>query len=144
MHDRAGRYLLVEETKSAAAGLLALPGGRLRPDESLEVAAAREAHEETGLEVEITSLVGIFHFPRTVEHTYGLALVFAASAADGVPRPSTEHPRSEWLTRDEIEQRSTNGEIRGTYVAEAVRMFEDGEPLEPSTITVVRPIPAGT
>ena len=54
-----GRFLLVEELK---AGRLVLnqPAGHLEANENLREAAIRETLEETGWEVELTGLVGIY------------------------------------------------------------------------------------
>lgn len=54
-----GRFLFVEEMKGGRA-VLNQPAGHLDPNESLQRAAVRETLEETGWDVELTSVVGIY------------------------------------------------------------------------------------
>ncbi|GHF64383.1 putative MutT/NUDIX-like protein [Streptomyces mashuensis] len=61
--DAEGRILLQRRRDS---GLWALPGGAMEMSESLPGAAVREVKEETGLDVEITGLVGTYTDPRHV------------------------------------------------------------------------------
>ncbi len=58
--SRNGRVLLVRRANQPGYGLWSVPGGYVDRGEVVEVAAAREVLEETGLEVEITGLVGVF------------------------------------------------------------------------------------
>lgn len=44
----------------------ALPGGTMRPGESIEEAAIRRVHEQTGLEIRLTGLVGVYTDPGRV------------------------------------------------------------------------------
>ena len=43
-----------------------IPGGGMKPGESIREAARREVKEETGIDCEITGLVGIYSNPRHV------------------------------------------------------------------------------
>ena len=61
--DDSGRVLLQRRTDN---GLWSLPGGGMEMDDSLPGTAVREVKEETGLDVEITGLVGTFTDPRHV------------------------------------------------------------------------------
>jgi ADP-ribose pyrophosphatase YjhB (NUDIX family) len=61
--DQQGGILLVRRTDS---GNWALPGGAMNLGESVADCAVREVREETGLEVEVTGLVGIYTDPRHV------------------------------------------------------------------------------
>jgi 8-oxo-dGTP diphosphatase len=57
VHD--GRVLLVRNIRGVTRGRYLLPAGRLEPGEPPDLAAAREAFEETNLQVEIEGLLGI-------------------------------------------------------------------------------------
>ena len=61
--DGQGRLLLVRRCDS---GTWELPGGRVDVGESAPAAAVRETAEETGLQVRITGLVGLFTDPAHV------------------------------------------------------------------------------
>lgn len=67
IRDRTGRILL---ERRADCGWWCLPGGKIDPGETLEQCAEREAFEETGLRVELDTLLGIFSDPtrRTVRY----------------------------------------------------------------------------
>ena len=58
----------------------ALPGGFIDYGESAENAAVREAKEETGLDVELIGLVGVYSDPARDPRFHTLSVVFAAKA----------------------------------------------------------------
>lgn len=56
--DDSGRLLLVKRANPPSQGLWSIPGGRIEPGESAEIAVVREVLEETGLSVTIVREVG--------------------------------------------------------------------------------------
>ena len=56
--DDSGRLLLVKRANPPSQGLWSIPGGRVEPGESAEIAVVREVLEETGLAVTIVREVG--------------------------------------------------------------------------------------
>lgn len=63
VRDSEGRLLLIHKVDN---DLWALPGGGHDPGETIVQTAVREVREETGVEVEITGLVGTYTDPRHV------------------------------------------------------------------------------
>jgi ADP-ribose pyrophosphatase YjhB (NUDIX family) len=81
MVQLAGKLLLVRRRHEPGRGLWCLPCGFAEADEPPEQAARREAHEETGLDVTLEGLLGVYHYtddPRGA----GILLAFRASCPD--------------------------------------------------------------
>jgi 8-oxo-dGTP pyrophosphatase MutT (NUDIX family) len=104
--DKAGRVLVIHRTDN---GNWALPGGALDLGESLPQTAVREVKEETGIDCEVTGLVGIYTDPRHVilytsngEARQEFSVLFTARATGGEPTPSDESRDVVWVTREDL------------------------------------------
>ena len=62
IRDTEGRILLLQ--RSDGDNLWGFPGGVMEPGERIADTVVREVHEETGLEVEPTMLVGVYSAPK--------------------------------------------------------------------------------
>ncbi|WP_246247015.1 NUDIX hydrolase [Candidatus Methylobacter favarea] len=65
-----GRIWLVAPTNGFGGYQATFPKGRLEPGLSLQATAIKEAFEESGLQVEITGLIGDFERSLTLTHYY--------------------------------------------------------------------------
>jgi 8-oxo-dGTP pyrophosphatase MutT (NUDIX family) len=97
-------------TRRTDNGQWCLPGGRMEPGESAAEACAREIWEETGLQVEIRKLLGVYSSPdRLIEYADGnrfqvLALNFEAEPTGGELRLSNETTGYGYFSPMEIAQ----------------------------------------
>ena len=77
--DRPGRPVVFVERRFEPLGW-ALPGGFVEIGERVEDAALREALEETGLEVRLTGLLGVYSDPGRDPRGHTVGIVFVGEA----------------------------------------------------------------
>lgn len=103
--DKDGRILL---QRRADNDLWALPGGGMGMTDSLPGAAVRETKEETGLDVEITGLVGTYTDPRhVIEYSDGevrrqFNVCFTARVVGGALAISAESKELRFVAPEEL------------------------------------------
>ncbi len=92
-----GRILVIKRDDN---GKWEPPGGQLELKETVEEGLKREVREETGLEVEIDNLSGVYkNMVRGV-----VALVFRCHVIEGTPKTTRETVGFAWMSAAEIRE----------------------------------------
>lgn len=95
------KVLLVKRANEPKKGMWVCPAGFMEWDEDPQAAAIREVQEETGLTVQITRLLEVFHTPDDG----GLAdivIAYAASVTSGTPVAADDAEALGWFDRSDI------------------------------------------
>jgi 8-oxo-dGTP diphosphatase len=79
LEDRPGRPIVIIRRAHPPLGH-ALPGGFVDIGETVEHAAVREAREETGLDVILVALLGVYSDPARDPRGHTVAIVYVATA----------------------------------------------------------------
>ncbi len=79
LEDRPGRPIVIIRRARPPLGH-ALPGGFVDIGETVEHAAVREAREETGLDVSLVALLGVYSDPARDPRGHTVAIVYVATA----------------------------------------------------------------
>jgi ADP-ribose pyrophosphatase YjhB (NUDIX family) len=122
--NEAGALLMIRRTDN---GNWAIPGGALDLGESLPECGVRETKEETGIDCEITGLVGIYTDPKHVilytsngEARQEFSVVFTARYVGGEPTPSSESREVHWVSTADVDALTMDRSMRfriGHYLA---------------------------
>lgn len=94
--NEEGRILVVKRRDN---GEWQPPGGVLELDETIEEGLQREVQEETGIEVHIDRLTGVYKNMRLGV----VALVFRCRPRNGSLRTSSETEEARWISTQEVE-----------------------------------------
>ncbi|PRX43850.1 ADP-ribose pyrophosphatase YjhB (NUDIX family) [Prauserella shujinwangii] len=116
VRDDRGRLLLIHKVDN---DLWALPGGGHDPGERITDTAVREVKEETGLDIEVTGLVGTYTNPGHVmayddgEVRQQFSLCFHGRWVGGQPREDgTETKAARWVDPAELDHLNIHPSMR--------------------------------
>ena len=93
-----GGIVLTQRAIDPGYGKWTFPGGFVERGERAETAAEREALEESGVEIEVTDIVGLY----TYEGQIPAIVVFSAEVRGGEPTPLDETMAVKSFLRDDL------------------------------------------
>ena len=102
IRDAAGRTVLIRRKNPPFEGRWALPGGFVEVGETTQTACAREAKEETGLEVEVERLAGVYSDPKRDPRGHSVAVVYHCRPIGGELKGGDDAAEARWFTPQEI------------------------------------------
>lgn len=113
--DDEGRILLHKRTDNE---YWSIPGGAMKPGESIAETVLREVEEETGIEVEVQKILGVYSNPRHVsvyddgEVRQQFSVCFLCHAVGGDLRTSEESSEVRFVELGETEALEIHPSIR--------------------------------
>ncbi|HET6291127.1 MAG TPA: NUDIX domain-containing protein [Amycolatopsis sp.] len=105
VHDDLGRILLIRRANDPGRGLWSVPGGRVKPGETDEVAVIREMREETGLDVTPGTYVGNARRGRYDIHDY------ACAVTGGTLRAGDDADDARWIDAGTLSELDKEGRL---------------------------------
>jgi ADP-ribose pyrophosphatase YjhB (NUDIX family) len=119
--ERDGRFLALRRNQDPERGRWNMPGGFVEAGESGPEAIRREVREETGLEIEVGPVIGVF------ASSYGAGddaepifdVAFRASAPDVELTVSDESEEAGWFTLEEFPEPAFKSEREALAVLRA-------------------------
>ncbi|TAL48137.1 NUDIX hydrolase [archaeon] len=96
------KVLIAKRQGPPFKGLWKFPGGMVDDGETVEEAAVRETKEETGLDVEITDILGVYSSPTRDPRRHTMAIVFIMRPINGELKMNEESTELKWVSFDEI------------------------------------------
>lgn len=96
------KILMIQEGKDHIYGLWNLPGGRLENNERIANAVVREVAEETGYQIAVSGLHGIYNFVSETD-TQIIMFCFTGDVVGGdLKFDNEEIVNAKWFSLDEI------------------------------------------
>lgn len=95
--NEQGQVLVIRRGHAPYEGLWCLPGGLVDAGEMVEAAAVREVKEETGLDVTIARVHGIYSKNGRDPRGHYVSITLVAHVVEGTPQVTEEATEWQWV-----------------------------------------------
>ena len=97
------KVLLIKRLNEPYKNHWAIPGGFVEYGEKVETAAVREAKEETGLDVELTELVGVYSDPERDPRGHTVTVAYKARITGGILQSDSDAKDAKFIKTSQLE-----------------------------------------
>lgn len=104
LFNRRNQVLLIKRNKPPAQALWSVPGGKLEAGEGLTECCRREIREETGLDVNVISLIAVVE--RRIENFHYVIIDFLVELRDeskNIPLAASDVSEARWIDLEKID-----------------------------------------
>lgn len=91
------RVILVKRGRDPFKGSWVFPGGFVDYGETVEDATVREAKEETGVEIELETILGVYSAPDRDPRSHHVNVVFIGRVISGEPVGGDDADEAKWF-----------------------------------------------
>nr|MDO8114438.1 NUDIX hydrolase [Candidatus Sigynarchaeota archaeon] len=92
------KVVLITRKNPPFQGNLAMPGGFLEPEETVEACCVREAKEETMLDVELYGIVGVYSNPKRDPRGRTVSVTYLCKPVGGEVKGSDDAASAKWVS----------------------------------------------
>ncbi len=117
------RIVLVRRGHEPYKGSWCLPGGFVEYGETVEESAIREVMEETGMQIELQEILGVYSSPDRDPRKHVLTTVFVAKPIAGEPSGGDDAADAQWFNLRDMET-MTLGFDHGLIVRDLIEWFK--------------------
>lgn len=96
------KVILIKRLNNPYKDHWAIPGGFVEYGEKVENAAVREAKEETGLDIKLTELVGVYSDPNRDPRGHTVTVAFLAKIVGGTLKSDSDAKDAKFIEIDKL------------------------------------------
>lgn len=124
LNDKGELYVEREYSYPPNEVMYQLPGGAVKRDEELEIAANRELSEEAGYVAKNVEIIGSFYVDNRRSDVRQYVAICTDLSERSLPKDAEEFIEGEWMSFAHVRERIAAGEVTNINMLAALQLFD--------------------